>query len=90
VRNSWGALSVYRCAFVALDQIITQIMENSQGHPVPATEEIMEKLPREVLEEKCELSTWPNSLTFEGLTNMSSASSGEGLCCVQGPVPAGH
>jgi len=35
----------------ALDQIITQIMENSSAHPVPATEEIMQKLPREVLEE---------------------------------------
>ncbi|PSR71067.1 hypothetical protein PHLCEN_2v13036 [Hermanssonia centrifuga] len=35
----------------ALDQIITQIMENSAAHPVPATDEIMEKLPREVLEE---------------------------------------
>ncbi|CDO73110.1 hypothetical protein BN946_scf185007.g164 [Trametes cinnabarina] len=36
----------------ALDQIISQIMENSNAHqPVPATEEIIEKLPREVLEE---------------------------------------
>ncbi|GJE89609.1 E3 ubiquitin protein ligase [Phanerochaete sordida] len=35
----------------ALDQIITQLMENSQGHPVPATEEVMQKLPREVLTE---------------------------------------
>ncbi|EPT03544.1 hypothetical protein FOMPIDRAFT_1058763 [Fomitopsis schrenkii] len=36
----------------ALDQIITQMMENpNSGHPVPATEEVMEKLPREVLEE---------------------------------------
>ncbi|KAL4242479.1 hypothetical protein ABKN59_011723 [Abortiporus biennis] len=35
----------------ALDQIITQLMESSQPHPVPATEEIMNKLPREVLEE---------------------------------------
>ncbi|KAJ3534464.1 hypothetical protein NM688_g7132 [Phlebia brevispora] len=35
----------------ALDQIITQIMENSQAHPVAATEEIMKKLPRDVLEE---------------------------------------
>ncbi|KAI0734406.1 hypothetical protein C8Q72DRAFT_806178 [Fomitopsis betulina] len=36
----------------ALDQIISQIMENSNsGHPVPATEEVMERLPREVLEE---------------------------------------
>ncbi|KAI0363637.1 hypothetical protein BV20DRAFT_975484 [Pilatotrama ljubarskyi] len=36
----------------ALDQIITQIMENSNAHqPVPATEEVIEKLPRELLEE---------------------------------------
>ncbi|KAI0785357.1 hypothetical protein BC629DRAFT_1516594 [Irpex lacteus] len=35
----------------ALDQIITQIMENSSAHPVPASEEVLEKLPREVLEE---------------------------------------
>ncbi|KAI0094448.1 hypothetical protein BDY19DRAFT_988293 [Irpex rosettiformis] len=35
----------------ALDQIITQIMESSSAHPVAATEEVMEKLPREVLEE---------------------------------------
>ncbi|KAJ7170195.1 hypothetical protein C8R46DRAFT_1350073 [Mycena filopes] len=35
----------------ALDQIITQLMENSNtGRPVPATEEIIENLPREVLE----------------------------------------
>lgn len=39
----------------ALDQIITQLMENSNAHrPVPATEEIMAKLPREILMEKCE------------------------------------
>ena len=30
-------------------------MENSNAHrPVPATEEIIQKLPREVLEEGCE------------------------------------
>lgn len=35
----------------ALDQIITQLMETSNaGRPVPATEEIVENLPREVLE----------------------------------------
>ncbi|TEB38815.1 hypothetical protein FA13DRAFT_1751395 [Coprinellus micaceus] len=34
----------------ALDQVITQLMENSNAHrPVPATEEIMNKLPREIL-----------------------------------------
>jgi len=36
----------------ALDQVITQIMEQSNAHrPVPATDEIMAKLPRELLEE---------------------------------------
>ncbi|KAJ3535371.1 hypothetical protein NMY22_g6524 [Coprinellus aureogranulatus] len=36
----------------ALDQIITQLMENNNAHrPVPATEEIMANLPREVLTE---------------------------------------
>lgn len=37
----------------ALDQIITQMMENSNANrPVPATEELVENLPREVLLEK--------------------------------------
>ncbi|KAI0059466.1 hypothetical protein BV25DRAFT_1840317 [Artomyces pyxidatus] len=36
----------------ALDQIITQLMENSNStRPVPATEEVIEKLDRQVLEE---------------------------------------
>nr|QIE48509.1 hypothetical protein [Trametes gibbosa] len=36
----------------ALDQIISQIMENSNAHqPVPATEDALEKLHKEVLEE---------------------------------------
>ncbi|KAF9469815.1 hypothetical protein BDZ94DRAFT_1243324 [Collybia nuda] len=35
----------------ALDHIITQLMENSNSHrPVPATEDIISNLPREVLE----------------------------------------
>jgi hypothetical protein len=38
----------------ALDRIITQLMENSNAsRPVAATEDIMEKLPREVLEVGC-------------------------------------
>ncbi len=38
----------------ALDHIISQIMENSNAHqPVPASEEVTEKLPRVVLEEGC-------------------------------------
>lgn len=40
---------------LALDNIITQIMENSNAHrPVPATEEIIAKLSREVLMEGCQ------------------------------------
>ncbi|GLB35830.1 putative RING-H2 zinc finger domain [Lyophyllum shimeji] len=40
----------------ALDQIITQLMENSNAHrPVPATEEIINNLPREVLEQQSPL-----------------------------------
>lgn len=40
----------------ALDRIITQIMENSNANrPVPATQEIIENLPREVLEAGCKL-----------------------------------
>lgn len=36
----------------ALDQIITQLMENSNSsRPIPATDEIMEKLDRQVIEE---------------------------------------
>jgi E3 ubiquitin-protein ligase RNF115/126 len=39
---------------LALDQIITQLMENSNANrPVPATDEIIEKLPQEVLLEGC-------------------------------------
>jgi len=35
----------------ALDEIMTQLMENSNsGRPVPATDEIIENLPREILE----------------------------------------
>jgi len=37
----------------ALDQIVTQLMENSNAHrPVPATEEVIKDLSREVLMEK--------------------------------------
>ncbi|OAX40082.1 hypothetical protein K503DRAFT_855607 [Rhizopogon vinicolor AM-OR11-026] len=39
----------------ALDQVITQLMENSAGRPVPATEEIISNLPREVLMERSPL-----------------------------------
>ncbi len=38
--------------YPALDQIITQIMDSSNAHrPVPATEDAVQKLPREILEE---------------------------------------
>ena len=39
---------------VALDQIMTALMENSNAHrPVAATEEVIKKLNHEVLEEGC-------------------------------------
>jgi E3 ubiquitin-protein ligase RNF115/126 len=39
---------------LALDEIMTQLMENSNsGRPVPATDEIIENLPREILEVGC-------------------------------------
>ena len=39
---------------IALDQIMTALMENSNAHrPVPATDEILRKLKQEVLEEGC-------------------------------------
>jgi len=46
-RGRWGD---YVFNQEALDQIMTQLMENSNSsRPVPATEEIISKLPREVL-----------------------------------------
>ncbi|CAA7264828.1 unnamed protein product [Cyclocybe aegerita] len=45
-----GRMGDYVFSQDALDQIITQIMEGNNAHrPVPATDEIMAKLPREVL-----------------------------------------
>jgi hypothetical protein len=39
--------------WVALDQVITQIMESSASRPIPATEDIINNLPRELLMEQC-------------------------------------
>jgi len=53
-----GRMGDYVFSQDALDQIITQIMESSNAHrPAPATEEIIQKLPREVLEEGSKLLT---------------------------------
>ncbi|KIJ22023.1 hypothetical protein PAXINDRAFT_124451 [Paxillus involutus ATCC 200175] len=47
-----GQLGDYVFNQEALDQIMTQLMENStSGRPVPATEELINKLPKEVLTE---------------------------------------
>ena len=41
-------------SLTALDQIITQLMENTNSsRPVPATDDIVSNLPREVLELGC-------------------------------------
>ena len=58
-------------SIAALDQIMTQLMENSSSHPVPASEEVIEKLPREILEEKCKrlrvTFTRPNAAPHDSL-----------------------
>jgi E3 ubiquitin-protein ligase RNF115/126 len=42
-----------RLSITALDQIITQLMESNSTRPVPATEEMIDNLPREVLDAGC-------------------------------------
>lgn len=69
---------------IALDEIITQIMENSNAHrPVPATDEIIDKLPREVLTVGC--------MCFSALKPLFmmtpvSCHSKRRLRCVQGSI----
>jgi len=47
-----GRLGDYALTQQALDQIMTALMENSNAHrPAPATDEVLNKLEREVLEE---------------------------------------
>lgn len=51
----------------ALDQIISQLMENSDsGRPVPATDEIIENLPREVLQTGCKRAIRPFAILTHG------------------------
>jgi E3 ubiquitin-protein ligase RNF115/126 len=58
----WGD---YAFSQEALDQIMTEIMENSNAHrPVPAPDETIDKLPREVLEDGCECTFRPRWLMF--------------------------
>lgn len=69
----------------ALDQIISEIMENSNAHrPVAATDEVVDKLPREVLEEGCECASYP--VVYKHLRGRVSSTSGERMCCLQGTV----
>ncbi|THH26974.1 hypothetical protein EUX98_g7219 [Antrodiella citrinella] len=46
-----GRMGDYVFSQEALDQIMTQLMESSSSHPVAATEEIIQNLPKVVLEE---------------------------------------
>jgi hypothetical protein len=64
---------------IALDHIISQIMEQgSSSRPVPATEDVMEQLHREVLEEECKSLSRSLLLDFLSLNTVSSAA-GTGL-----------
>jgi E3 ubiquitin-protein ligase RNF115/126 len=82
----WGD---YAFSQEALDQIISEIMENSNTHrPVAATDEITDKLPREVLEEGCKYRK--AGLVFFIFTRPYSPAVGEGLRRVQGTVQLAH
>ncbi len=80
----------------ALDQIITQIMENSSAHPVPASEEVLEKLPREVLEEGCKYTAHPSRvyacviLILVGCARVLSPTTRERLRSMQRPILTDH
>ena len=73
----------------ALDQVITQIMEHSNAHrPVPATEEIIEKLPREVLMEGCK-----QPVPLRHLLSIQPCHSEDArtrLCCLQRTIYIGN
>lgn len=72
---------------LALDQIITQIMENSNANrPVPASEEIVNNLPREVLTEMCKQVIY--GLLICMLINFDSSYASKRLCSMQGPIQA--
>jgi len=72
----------------ALDQIMAQIMENSNSHrPVPATEEIIEKLPRQVLEEaSTSISILSSPVNITHFPPRSSVV--QRLCSMQRSIPA--
>lgn len=73
----------------ALDQIITQIMENSNSTaPVPASGEVMENLPRDVLEEGC-MQTVFYHLFIPLTTIIHSPAIAEGLCRLQRAIQIG-
>ena len=64
---------------------MTQLMENNNSHrPIPATEEIMAKLPREVLMEGCKSSYYSNNACLISL--MSSHHTPTGLRGMQRPI----
>lgn len=71
---------------IALDEIITQLMENSNsGRPVPATDEIIAKLPRELLLLGCKRIT--ASCAFYLIYSLlHSGTIGKRLCRVQGAI----
>jgi E3 ubiquitin-protein ligase RNF115/126 len=79
----WGD---YAFSQDALDQIMTEIMENSNAHrPVPATDEIINNLPRDVLEEGC--TSRDHLIILTTLISWTSSSvDREGLCCMQRAV----
>ncbi|KAI0081059.1 hypothetical protein K474DRAFT_1768808 [Panus rudis PR-1116 ss-1] len=77
-----GRMGDYVLTQEALDQIISQIMENSTPHPVPASEEIMRDLPRTTLAPGCASSSLPHSSVYFVLTLVFAAPLLEKDCAV--------
>lgn len=70
---------------VALDQIMTALIENSNAHrPVPATEQVVDRLDHQVLEEGCKWQVRNQPCNI--LTLVPSPPSRTSLCNLQGPV----
>lgn len=66
----------------ALDEVLTQLMDNSNStRPMAAPEEVIEQLPREVLEVGCASFSHDSSYPARAYL-VSSGNSGKGLCCM--------
>lgn len=67
---------------------MTQLMENSNANrPVAAPDDVIAKLPKEILEANCMFNAIP---VDSSLSQNYSPSPGKGLCRLQRPVQTRH